>query len=64
MKVKMYMDVFQGWSPLSAYAYSNPSWKKPSTAKRLSFTVDIPEHLISLEVDMHVQETSDAKEVK
>jgi hypothetical protein len=64
MKIKMYLDVFQGWNQHGAAAYTNPTWEKPVTGRRLSFTVDIPDYLISPEIDLHIQETSGAEDVK
>ena len=64
MKLKLYMDVYQGWNPLYAVANPNPTWEKPVNGKRLSFVVDIPDYLISPPVDVPIQETSIAEEVK
>jgi hypothetical protein len=64
MKLKLYLDVWQGWDPLNCSAYANPQWDKFLHGKRLSFTVEIPDYLISPEVDLHIQETSIAQEVR
>jgi hypothetical protein len=63
MKVKMYMDVYQGWKPECACAVSNPSIEKPAGFKRLSFVVEIPDYLEQT-VDVKIQETSVAREIK
>lgn len=64
MKVKLYMDVWQGWTGEHASAlaavYTNPS----QGFKRLSFTVEVPDHLIQPKVDFAIQETAIAEEVK
>ncbi len=64
MKVKMYMDVYQGWKPEYAHAVSNPTWEKLDSNKRLSFVVEIPDYIFEPSVDIKVQETSVAMEVK
>ena len=64
MKLKLYMDVYQGWNPQHAFAHATPTWEKSAVWKRLSFVVDIPDYLISPHVDVPIQETSIAEEVK
>ena len=64
MKLKLYMDVYPGWKPEYATAMPNPSWEKPAGGKRLSFVVEIPDHLLEPKVDVPIQETSYAGEVK
>ena len=64
MKVKMYMDVYQGWKPEYAHAVSNPTWEKLDSNKRLSFVVEIPDYLLEPPVDIKVQETSVAMEIE
>lgn len=64
MKVKMYMDVYQGWKPEYARAVSNPTWGKLDSNKRLSFVVEIPDYLLEPPVDIKVQETSVAREIE
>ena len=64
MKVKMYMDVYQGWKPEYAHAVSNPTWGKLDSNKRLSFVVEIPDYLLEPPVDIKVQETSVAREIE
>jgi hypothetical protein len=64
MKVKLYMDVWQGWTGDYASAIRNPIHEVGGSTKRLSFTVEVPDHLIQPKVDFHIQETSVAGEVK
>lgn len=64
MKIKMYMDVYQGWKPEYAHAVSNPTWGKLDSNKRLSFVVEIPDYLLEPSVDIKVQETSVAREIE
>ena len=64
MKLKLYMDVYQGWKPEHAYACANPGWKTPAGFKRLSFVVEIPDYIMEPSVDLKVQETSVAREMK
>ena len=65
MKIKLYMDVWQGWTGEYASATTNPlKAEAGSGMKRISFTVKVPDHLIQPEVDFKIQETSAAKEVK
>lgn len=58
------MDVWPGIDFSYAGATTNPTWEKPPNGKRISFEVEIPDHLIGKGVDFKVQETSIAKEVK
>ena len=64
MKLKLYMNIFQGWKPENAYACSNPSYETPAGFKRLSFVVEIPDYLLEPSVDIKVQETSVAREIE
>ena len=64
MKIKMYMDVYQGWKPEYAHAIANPTWGKLDSNKRLSFVVEIPDYLLEPSVDIKVQETSVAMEIE
>lgn len=64
MKLKLYMDVYQGWKPEYACAVSNPSMETPAGFKRLSFVVEIPDYILEPSVDIKIQETSVAGEVK
>ena len=64
MKIKMYMDVYQGWKPESAYARTNPGMEIPAGFKRLSFVVEIPDYLLEPSVDIKIQETSVAREIE
>ena len=64
MKVKLYMDVWQGWTGEYANATCNPYPEVGLGMKRLSFMVEVPDHLIQPKVDVHIQETSIAKESK
>ena len=64
MKIKMYMDVYQGWKPENAYACSNPGYEIPAGFKRLSFVVEIPDYFLEPSVDIKIPETSVAVEVK
>jgi len=64
MKVKMYMDVYVGWESKYAMASTNPAFDVCTGNKRISFIVDVPDHLITPKADLHIQETSFAEEVK
>lgn len=64
MKLKLYMNIFQGWKPENAYACSDPSYEIPAGFKRLSFVVEIPDYIFEPSVDIKIQETSVAGEVK
>ena len=64
MKLKMYMDVYNGWNPEHANATARVTWEKPVGGRRLSFVVEVPDWLIEPAVDVVVQETVKAEEVK
>jgi hypothetical protein len=64
MKLKLYMDVYDGWNPEHASAMARVTWEKPVGGKRLSFVVEIPDYLLEPKVDVVVQETARAEEVK
>ena len=64
MKVKLYMDVWQGWTGEHASATTTPIRAVSAGMKRLSFTVEVPDHFIQPKVDFAIQETAIAGEVK
>ena len=64
VKIRMYMDLFSGIDPAKhcVIAYSTPMIKA-ETAKRIAFTVEVPDSLI-FQVDGEAAGTSKIEELK
>lgn len=65
MKVVMYMDVWPGWTPQAASAQSLKPYEPTPGAKRLQFTIEVPDWMIttSAEADHVATVVQQAKEI-
>lgn len=54
MKIKMYADIYEGMDPNNLYA-SATVVKTFADNKRISFTIDVPNHLFTGEIEEKVK---------